>query len=123
MKLIVKSVCVVCVLILAGLSYIVINKSSFDFGNENGDENGVGDENSVEKFEQTARGVRNDCLVAEEDLNMKMLHRNMWSRGSNKIDEVANFQTKIVGDEMNEDTKKAQRKAMKETKKLALSGL
>ena len=65
-------------------------------------------------------GVRNDCMVAEEDAAMRRLHRNMWMRGGNRIDDVANAQTKIIGAEINADTDKAQKKLTRDARRLAL---
>lgn len=75
-----------------------------------------------EHFEQKDRGVRDDCVIAEEDIRMKLLHKNMWMRDSTKVNDVASYTAKIIGNEMNEDTEKAQRIGMTNAKKLALSG-
>lgn len=69
---------------------------------------------------KSIEGVRNDCLIGEEDARMKRLHRNMWMRGGNRVDDVANFQARIIGQEINEDTDKAQRKLTAEARKWAL---
>lgn len=69
---------------------------------------------------EKVRGVRNECLIKEQDANMRRLHRNMWTRGGAKIDNVASVQTRIIGMEINKDTDKAQRRIMAAAKKWAL---
>ena len=56
----------------------------------------------------------------DEDKLMRELHRNMWQRGSNRIDDVANFTAKVVGAEIQVDTEKAQKRLMKAAREEAL---
>ena len=88
-------------------------------GDENGSERREGFANVGDQMRQSAVGVRNDCLMAEEDAHMKRLHRNMWMRGGTKVDE-ANYTAQLVGAEINEDTDKAQKRLIESARKAAL---
>lgn len=74
-----------------------------------------------DQMRQSAVGVRNDCLIAEEDAHMKRLHRNMWMRGGTKVDEAANYTAQLIGQEINEDTDKAQKRLIAAARKAALA--
>jgi hypothetical protein len=85
-----------------------------------GGKGGGSDTAGWSQVSEKVRGVRNECLIKEQDANMRRLHRNMWMRGGTRIDDVASVQSRIIGMDINKDTDKAQRRIMAAAKKWAL---
>lgn len=111
--------------ILCILFYVIFKKyylNNSDYGDLD-----FGDLRDAEHFAEagneinmSVEGVRNNCLICEEDKMMERLHKIMWMRGGTKVDDVANWTGKIIGAEINKDTEKYQKKVMGDAKRLAL---